>query len=328
MAIRCNLSIVFLNKPVYKYERRKTVKKRLFLLGMTIALSASICGCEESTNESVNPTDVAEEEIPGPYAEDDYIENIEDAEDEYAEGPEDDEINAPEIDEDEEDYSAGPSADKSLLTAVNNAEDAPDDVKKQVQLIADSYDIWIMPDTEEYYYTVTDLDHDGKLEIIDASMEGTGLYTYLKLWEVNDSNDGLTQCDISNPEDHGSLDVPDLIENGGFVTYVNGSEYIYVASDFVHVDSDISMEAIRSFKLNGSTLEIDTLARKENKGDRTEFYDGNSHKTITEEAFTNIADTKYGSSYTKSETKFLWDDLSSDDWYEKLLNCYVSFAEQ
>ena len=54
----------------------------------------------------------------------------------------------------------------------------------QLQLIADNTAVW-MGDTEliaePFFYAVTDLDQNGRLEIIQSSCQGTGLYTYTKL---------------------------------------------------------------------------------------------------------------------------------------------------
>ena len=50
----------------------------------------------------------------------------------------------------------------------------------QLQLIADNTAVW-MGDTEliaePFFYAVTDLDQNGRLEIIQSSCQGTGLYT-------------------------------------------------------------------------------------------------------------------------------------------------------
>ena len=63
-----------------------------------------------------------------------------------------------------------------------------EDVDSQLTIIAENKDMW----TEEleyadevYYYVISDLDHNGRYEVVVSNMGGTGLYTYSRFFVVN-----------------------------------------------------------------------------------------------------------------------------------------------
>ena len=71
------------------------------------------------------------------------------------------------------------------------------DISSQLQLICEKSYIWNIEG--EYapngcYYAVTDLDQDGRLEVISASNYSSGNYTHLEIREVNADNTWLIDC--------------------------------------------------------------------------------------------------------------------------------------
>ncbi len=80
---------------------------------------------------------------------------------------------------------------------------------RQTALIMDQYDTWSKAfDYGDWFYTITDLDHNGRLEVITASLQGSGLYTYAGIWEVNEDFSGIAEC-RDNLGEGGSY--PDII---------------------------------------------------------------------------------------------------------------------
>ncbi len=59
----------------------------------------------------------------------------------------------------------------------------------------------------KWYYSVTDLDHDDRLELVAASQHPENRSTNLKVWEVNDSRDALTECGLRLEEDESFPDI-------------------------------------------------------------------------------------------------------------------------
>ena len=69
------------------------------------------------------------------------------------------------------------------------------DEDQQLALISSKLSELRQPDGEiPWYYTVTDLDHDGKLEFVAASQHPQSRSTNLRVWEVNEDKSALTEC--------------------------------------------------------------------------------------------------------------------------------------
>ena len=75
------------------------------------------------------------------------------------------------------------SGEKEQTKAIN--------VEKQIDVIMNNIDTWNLSTDEDIYapygYAITDLDQNGRLEIIASSCQGTGIYTYSNYYEVNES---------------------------------------------------------------------------------------------------------------------------------------------
>jgi hypothetical protein len=102
----------------------------------------------------------------------------------------------------------------------------------QLQLIADNAAVW-MGDTEliaePFFYAVTDLDQNGRLEIIQSSCQGTGLYTYTSLWEVDANGTELVPCQLSVAEGESQ---PDIIADPDMVYFDEAGDcYYYIFHD-------------------------------------------------------------------------------------------------
>ena len=72
------------------------------------------------------------------------------------------------------------------------------DLHAQLSVMAREKEVWAAQAefaNEICQYAVTDLDHNGRYEIIVANMGGTGMYTYSRFWEINEQCSGLTECE-------------------------------------------------------------------------------------------------------------------------------------
>lgn len=108
--------------------------------------------------------------------------------------------------------SAGtaPAASPSLSpvpTAAPTPETMP--LEEQRELIMDNYELWKFqaPYYSPWFYTITDLDHNGRLEVIAASVQGTGIFTTAFFWEVNADGTGLVPCETGLEEGMACTDI-------------------------------------------------------------------------------------------------------------------------
>ena len=87
--------------------------------------------------------------------------------------------------------------------------------EKQLRLIAESVDMWAVSQeyaNERYAYCVTDLDGNGRLELIASNYGGTGHYTYTRFYEVNEDGTALSRCDYETKFEHDAESEADVIE--------------------------------------------------------------------------------------------------------------------
>ena len=72
---------------------------------------------------------------------------------------------------------------------------------EQRAFIEASRDIWEMVGTYgPWHYAITDLDHNGRLEIISACTQGTGVFTTAEFRELSESFDSLVRCNDHTEE--------------------------------------------------------------------------------------------------------------------------------
>ena len=85
----------------------------------------------------------------------------------------------------------------------------------QRQLIEANRALWAFEDPYDspWFYTVTDLDHNGLLEILAATTQGTGVFTYAHYYEVMRDGSGLKNLYHDGVEIEGPDDWPEVIRD-------------------------------------------------------------------------------------------------------------------
>ena len=111
----------------------------------------------------------------------------------------------------------------------------------QLQLIADSFDM-LNADAEDNLlimypmFTVTDLNHNGRLEFIISDMQGSGKFSYTRYYEVSEDYSSLVLMTVNGEavtDERGDVSIPR--DGDGIVVYncytFNG-EYYYEIGDY------------------------------------------------------------------------------------------------
>ena len=62
-----------------------------------------------------------------------------------------------------------------------------------------------------WFYAYTDLDHNGRLEVIAATTQGSGIFTYANYWEVLPDGSGIDNCYHKGMEIEGPDDWPEIV---------------------------------------------------------------------------------------------------------------------
>ena len=95
-----------------------------------------------------------------------------------------------------------------LLSVSAFADDAAASPRQQLQMIAGQIDSLRQTDTANpWYYTVADLDHDGRLEFVAASQHPLDRSTNLKIWTVSRDGRSLDECRLDKAEDESFPDI-------------------------------------------------------------------------------------------------------------------------
>lgn len=130
--------------------------------------------------------------------------------------------------------------------------------ENQLKLLADSQSQWQQQDEpgEPYSYAVADLDQNGRLEILAMSTRGTGVFTFGKIYEVNDSASALAECSL--PVEEGSL--PEMILSSVSAASAGGT-YYYLFTDDCKNGAAEYHQSIQAVSLKDGVISIETLGQ-------------------------------------------------------------------
>ncbi|MBR1392069.1 MAG: hypothetical protein IJ567_11645 [Lachnospiraceae bacterium] len=236
-----------------------------------------------------------------------------------------------EADQEERDKEADTErTEETQEEAVGDAKDS----QAQIQLIADCVDEWAATgDGGTNFYAITDLDGNGRLEIIAATCGGTGLYTYSSFYEVNETYDGIDACDY--PAEEGESQ-PDIVmeqvnsyfdEDTGIRYFVfedvlrNGAAEVYFSKQGLYLEHGVvaSVPVASMSKVADENGEL-TVTAQDGMG-----------IDITESEYDEIEDVFFGK-LEKRDAFFQWmnleqvTDMEKDELVEALQTSYNGFG--
>ena len=176
-----------------------------------------------------------------------------------------------------------------------------------------------------WYYTVTDLDHDGLLEFIAASQHPSDRSTNLKIWSVGKDKKSLTECRVSkDPEES----FPDIMTDSVDTFHdLKNDTWYYLFYDNV-VLSDTEVYTIKSaFNLKNGVISYDAFATEhttvENGARQVSHTDADGND-ITAEQY-NAAGTNAFSGMGRSNTSFDWFTVDQLSGQTRLVDSFRVF---
>lgn len=206
---------------------------------------------------------------------------------------------------------------------------AVQDEDVQLQLIADLSKEWFVENEyEEYWYAVTDLDRDGNLEMIAATTQGSGLYTWFSVYEVSGDRTGLNLLPTNLKEgDSGPdliVDSAPALERDGIIYYYFEDVLRFSAYEHLLTKETLSLEddrvVIRPIASAHTGPELDENGEPIEDAVMEELFDSENRKITLEEfdSLTKIPDD--------SETiGFGWTDLKDGISVEALRRSFNAF---
>lgn len=187
-------------------------------------------------------------------------------------------------------------------------------IYSQLTVMAKKREVWV--GNIEYAdeicrYAVADLDHNGRYEIMISNHGGTGLYTYTRFFEINESFDGLTECETNFTEGDSQ---PDIIFDTKLKTYIDDSgQYHYAVYDMLKNGAAEYYEYCAELMLKNGKIILSPIAY------RTTLYDPQAvtckdaaGNDISEEEYENAPRT-YFNGYKETVTCLGWQDVKELD---------------
>ena len=222
------------------------------------------------------------------------------------------------------------SGEKEQTKAIN--------VEKQIDVIMNNIDTWNLSTDEDIYapygYAITDLDQNGRLEIIASSCQGTGIYTYSNYYEVNESLNGLNK--IERHVEEGSSEADIMLPTVKVFIDKAANEYHYIFDDLVKASAAEYYENKQDIVLKNGRLYEKTIAYR-----NTVYTDSNpnvtlkdaNNKEITAEDYALIENKLFSNLELKfaniewvSTTDVDFSSVSGDELKNKLIESYEKFG--
>ena len=200
-------------------------------------------------------------------------------------------------------------------------EETPDagssDPADQVRLIAESRDLWLVTDPQQAdfaQYAVSDMDENGRLELITTVTEGTGQFSSTQFWEVNEDFSRLEPVEYDLD---GAQSEPDLGWSGSFRSYkgelgnfvvardqmANGYAENYYYEDFF---------VLRNGVVDSGTISYCLVLAEDSNGDgepemHAYYYaSGEEEEELTPQQFVLSVDDFFGYSYDRYVMDLGW----------------------
>lgn len=142
----------------------------------------------------------------------------------------------------------------------------PDTCSEQLDLIWQEMDSWIQdPYADVWCYAVTDLDGNGRLEIISSDTQGSGHYVTTRMLEVNEDLTGLTPIENNN-EYSNNICLTSGYQSGGLETIPcmhDGEGYSYFQETTVRISATQSAQTLTAVSFRDGALSRTILGSKE-----------------------------------------------------------------
>lgn len=164
--------------------------------------------------------------------------------------------------------TTAPAVEESAPPAETAAPALPSE-EEQRQFLMDRQDQWRFPEetADPWFYAFTDLDHNGRLEVLTASTQGSGIFTYAACWEVNAAFDGLDHCTAAYAEEE-FFAWPEIIVEEAPCYYDGASGlYHYLFTDLTREGAAHHYETLCDLVLSDGKLSYQPLASRETHED-------------------------------------------------------------
>ena len=193
-----------------------------------------------------------------------------------------------------------------------------------MKLLAANFDSYKQTDAADTWsYTITDMDHNGRLELIAASTQGLGK-TYVKAWEVSEDGASVAELKVSIPTDETFPDI--LTENADTFYNPTDDTWSYTFYDNIVLSADEAYYAKCFVGLKDGTLGFQQLAIQHTvvtNGASSTTYMDNNGTVISGEQYNNAGSVSTVD-MVKSSTNYDWIP-AGEAGEARFADCYAVF---
>ena len=200
-----------------------------------------------------------------------------------------------------------------------------EDAEAQINVIFQNFTSCKQDETDgPWYYAVTDLDHNGRLELLASSFQMSNQLPAVKAWELNTDGSALQPCELNLSE--GDV-FPNILTDSAETRYDKEKDaWFYLVSVFYPASVDETCVEKSAVALNSGVLGCTALAYEHVSGSGSSFTD-TENNAITAEAFNAIGDEIFKDSQ-KSSTYFEWFTASAASQLSTFADSYAVFTDE
>ena len=167
--------------------------------------------------------------------------------------------------------------------------------EEQKRVLEENRSLWAFDEGDyapDWFYTFTDLDHNGLLEVLSASTQGSGMFTYVRYYEVLPDGSGVKNLYHADVEIEGPDDWPEIVLETIPCYYDPAADrYYYVCANLT-----------RDGAAHSVTQVMDTQRTEDSEQIR--YFDG-AGNTITEQDYQSAVERRFAG-MERSELKPDW----------------------
>ena len=172
--------------------------------------------------------------------------------------------------------------------------------EEQRRILEENRSLWSFDEDDyspDWYYAFTDLDHNGLLEVLSASTQGSGIFTCAHFYEVLPDGSGVSNLYHTDMEIEGIDDWPEIIMESIPSYYdKNTDRFYYVCTNNTRDGAGHAVSQPAALCLKDGVAEWEYLALMDTQiteeGEQTTWQDGKGNP-ITEEDYSKVVDSRF-----------------------------------
>ena len=203
-------------------------------------------------------------------------------------------------------------------------------LSEQISVFVNNQSIWQQnSEFELWQYTLTDLDFNGRLELIAATCNGTGLFTTAYIYEISEDLSSIAKCEdgLSESEDFTDL----LVSTTNYFFDEDSKSFCYLFTNVTRNGASENYESQDAISLTQGKISITKIAGihsvYDELGMSSQTYADSKGKEITEEQYYSAVNTVYPHMSQLSTCSFNWISVIDEKLPDRLSDSYRAFTK-